>query len=100
MFIKVHHFLDDASLNFSSSINLINKQANDNFKVNTLAYIANGLNGNENLVTTRTIKFFSITKCLNYFQYKQRKLKNDYYDRIFCSILCKDHNVILATFKF
>ena len=30
-------FADDLSLNFSSSIKLINKQANDNFKVNSLA---------------------------------------------------------------
>ena len=34
---KLHHFADDSSLNFSSSIKLINKQANDNFKVNSLA---------------------------------------------------------------
>ena len=36
---------------------------------------------------------------MNYFQHKQRKLKNDY-DSIFCIMLCKDHNVILATIKF
>ena len=34
---KLHHFADDSSLNFSSSIKLINKQVNDNFKVNSLA---------------------------------------------------------------
>ena len=34
---KVKHFADDSSLNVSSSIKLINKQANDNFKVNSLA---------------------------------------------------------------
>ena len=39
---KFYHFADDASLNFRSSIKLINKQVNDNFKVNSLAYIANG----------------------------------------------------------
>ena len=39
---NVHHFADDASLNFSSSIKLINKQVNDNFKANSLAYTANG----------------------------------------------------------
>ena len=43
---KVHQFADDASLKFSSSIKLINKQVNDNFKVNSSAYIANGWNGN------------------------------------------------------
>ena len=42
IYSKVHHFADDASLNFSSSIKLINKQVNDNFKVNSLAYTANG----------------------------------------------------------
>ena len=39
---KVHHFADDASLNFSNSIKLINEQVNDNFKMNSLAYTANG----------------------------------------------------------
>ena len=29
---KVHNFADDASLKFSSSIKLTNKQVNDNFK--------------------------------------------------------------------
>ena len=33
---KVHHFPDDSSLNFSSSIKLINNQANDNFEVYSL----------------------------------------------------------------
>ena len=32
---KIHHFADDASLKFSSSIKLTNKQVNDNFKVNS-----------------------------------------------------------------
>ena len=45
---KVHHFADDAILNFSSSINLINKQVSDNFKV---------INGSENLVTVRSSSF-------------------------------------------
>ena len=53
---KVHHVADDAGLNFSP-IKLINKQVNDNFKVISLAYIANGWNGNENLVTERSISF-------------------------------------------
>ena len=39
---KVHHFADDASLKFSSSIKLTNKQVNDNFKVNSSAYTAKG----------------------------------------------------------
>ena len=34
---KVHHFADDANLNFSSSIKLINKQVNYDLKVNSLA---------------------------------------------------------------
>ena len=28
------------------------------------------------------------------------KIKNDYYARIFCSMLCKDLNAILAAIKF
>ena len=40
---KVHHFADDASLNFSSSIKQINKQVNDDFKMNSLAYTANDI---------------------------------------------------------
>ena len=43
---KVHHFADDTSLNFRRSVKLINKQVNDNFIVNSLAYKANGWNGN------------------------------------------------------
>ena len=39
---KVHHFADDASLKFGSSIKLTNKQVNDNFKVNSSAYTAKG----------------------------------------------------------
>ena len=39
---KVHHFADNASLKFSSSIKLTNKQVNDNFKVNSSAYTADG----------------------------------------------------------
>ena len=39
---KVHHFADDANLKFSSSIKLTNKQVNDNFKLNSLAYAADG----------------------------------------------------------
>ena len=39
---KIHHFADDASLKFSSSIKLTNKQVNDNFKVNSSAYTAKG----------------------------------------------------------
>ena len=39
---KVHHFADDARLKFSSSIKLTNKQVNDNFKVNSSAYTADG----------------------------------------------------------
>ena len=39
---KVHHFADDASLKFSSSIKLTNKQVNDNFKVNSSAYTDGG----------------------------------------------------------
>ena len=39
---KVHHFADDASLKFSSSIKLANKQVNDNFKVNSSSYTADG----------------------------------------------------------
>ena len=39
---KVHHFAYDASLKFSSSIKLTNKQVNDNFKVNCSAYTADG----------------------------------------------------------
>ena len=54
---KVNQFADDASLNFSSSIKLINKQVNDNFKVNSSAYIANGWNGNENFVTVGSSSF-------------------------------------------
>ena len=72
-YFKVHHFADDASLNFSSSIKLINKQVNDNFTLNNLAYIANGWNGNQNLVTVRSSSFEN--ECVNYIQYKQRKLK-------------------------
>ena len=54
---KVHHFADGTSLNFRGSIKLINKQVNDNFKVNSLAYISNGWNENENLVTVRSSSF-------------------------------------------
>ena len=36
------YFADDASLKFSSSIKLINKQVNDNFKVTSSAYTADG----------------------------------------------------------
>ena len=54
---KVHHFADDTSMDFRSSIKLVNKQVNDNFKVNSLTYIANGCNGNENLVTVRSSSF-------------------------------------------
>ena len=54
---KVHQFADDASLNIGNSIKLINKQVNDNFKVNSSAYIATGWNGNENLVTVGSISF-------------------------------------------
>ena len=54
---KVHHFADDASLKFSSSIKLANKQVNDNFKVNSSAYAADGSNGNEILVTVRLSSF-------------------------------------------
>ena len=54
---KVHQFADDASLNFSSSIKLINKQVNDNFKVNSSACIANGWNRNENLMTVGSSSF-------------------------------------------
>ena len=39
---KVHHFADYASLKFSSSIKLTNKQVNDNFKVNSSTYTADG----------------------------------------------------------
>ena len=39
---KVHHFADDTRLGFSSSIKLTNKQVNDNFKVNSSAYTADG----------------------------------------------------------
>ena len=39
---KIHHFADYASLKFSSSIKLTNKQVNDNFKVNSSAYTAKG----------------------------------------------------------
>ena len=53
---KVHHFADDSSLKFRSSIKLINNQANDNFKVNSLAQIPNGFYGKENLGTVR-LKF-------------------------------------------
>ena len=28
------------------------------------------------------------------------KIENDYYARLFCIMLCKDHNIILAAFKF
>ena len=28
------------------------------------------------------------------------KIKNDYCVHLYCSMLCKDHNVILAAFKF
>ena len=55
MYSKVwFHFANDASLNFSSSIKLISKQVNLNFKVNSLAYIAKWWNRNENLVTVRS----------------------------------------------
>ena len=54
---KVHHFADDVSLKFSSSIKLTFKQVNDNFKVNSSAYIANGWNGNDILVTVRLSSF-------------------------------------------
>ena len=54
---KVHQFADDASLNFSSSFKLIKRQVNDNFKVNSSAYIASSWNGNENLVTVGSIFF-------------------------------------------
>ena len=39
---KVHHFAYDASLNFSSSVKLIIKEVNGNFKVNSLPYTTNG----------------------------------------------------------
>ena len=39
---KVHHFSDDSRLKFSSSIELTNKQVNDNLKVNSSSYTANG----------------------------------------------------------
>ena len=39
---KVHQFADDASLKFSSSITLTDKQVNDNFKVNSSTYTADG----------------------------------------------------------
>ena len=71
---KVQHFADDASLNFSSSIKLINKQVNDNFKVNSLAHTANGCNRNENLMTVQW-GYFELKKCAYYIQYKQRELK-------------------------
>ena len=45
---KVHHFADDASLNFSSFIILINKQ---------VAYIAIGWNANENLAKVQSSSF-------------------------------------------
>ena len=45
------------------------------FKVYSLAYIANSWNGNENLVTVQSSSFESQNECVNYFQYKQRKLK-------------------------
>ena len=34
------------------------------------------------------------------FSKETTKIKNDYYARIFCSMLCKDHNVVLAEIKF
>ena len=39
---KVHQFADGASLKFISSIKLTNRQVNDNFKVNSSAYTADG----------------------------------------------------------
>ena len=42
LFLTYFRLADDASLKFSSSIKLTNKQVNDNFKVNSSAYTAKG----------------------------------------------------------
>ena len=34
------------------------------------------------------------------FSIQTKKIKNDYYAQMFCSMLCKDQNVILAAIKF
>ena len=85
--------------NVNSSIKLINLEVDYNFKVNSLAYIANGWNGNENLVTVR-LSFFKLQTVWIIFNINNKNLKMIIMPMyFFCSMLCKDQNVILPASK-
>ena len=93
----VHHFADDASLNFSSSIKVINKQFNYTLKL--IVWHIQQTVGMEMKIWWQYEQVLSNYKMCKLFSIYTMNIKNDYCACMFYSILCKDHNVIPAAFR-